>query len=165
MYKIIALIALVSLLALSAMAQVEEKKEKKPWVSAKPKTQEVSKTEEVSATQPATSSEISIETELCSGIEERMPSGMADNFAPEIGTIYLWCKVLGAKDTTYINVDWFFKDSLMAEVELPVRSSSWRTWSSKNILPGWVGDWMVKVSTADGILLKSVPFKIAATEK
>ena len=94
-----------------------------------------------------------------------MPTGMADNFVPEVGTIFLWCKVLGAKDSTFIKVDWYYKDSLMAEVELPVRSSSWRTWSSKNILPSWVGDWMVKVIDADGVELKAMPFKVATAEK
>jgi hypothetical protein len=43
---------------------------------------------------------------------------------------------------------------------LPVRSSNWRTWSSKTVLPQWVGQWQVEVLDRDGTLLKTIAFSL-----
>jgi hypothetical protein len=48
----------------------------------------------------------------------------------------------------------------MSRIELPVRSSDWRTWSSKTIFPGSAGEWKVDVLDAEGALLKSVSFRL-----
>lgn len=106
--------------------------------------------------------QMAIEAEICAGIEERMPTGMADTFTPDVEKVYLWCKVIGCKDTTMVHHVWYYNGKEMADVELPVRSSSWRTWSSKTILPSWTGDWEVKILDAAGNELKSAQFKVAA---
>jgi len=103
---------------------------------------------------------LTVEAEICSGIEERMPSGMADTFAPDVDTLYLWTRVLGCKDTTMIHHKWYREGEEMADVELPVKSSSWRTWSSKAMMPSWTGNWEVKVTDADGNVLATVPFTV-----
>jgi Protein of unknown function (DUF2914) len=103
------------------------------------------------------------EAQLCTGVQDRMPTGMADSFSPEVGQVYLWCKITGATDpNTIIKVVWSYQGKEKATVELAVKSSSWRTWSAKKILPEWTGDWSVKVVDASGNVLKELSFKIAA---
>lgn len=101
-----------------------------------------------------------VETVLCRGIEERMPVGEDSIFAPDVDRVYLWTKLTGAMDTTVVWHAWIYNGTEMARVELPVRSSSFRTWSSKAILPKWLGNWEVRVLDGDGAILKSVLFKI-----
>ena len=48
----------------------------------------------------------------------------------------------------------------MAEVKLPVRSSNWRTFSSKNIMPEWTGQWIVDIADEDGTVIYSLPFTV-----
>ena len=105
-------------------------------------------------------STITVETELCTGIEERMPVGMADQFPFDVGQVCLWSKVFGYTEETTIKHVWYFRGDEMATVELPVRGSTWRTYSYKTIPPAWSGDWVVKVVDADGNVLKAIPFKV-----
>lgn len=107
---------------------------------------------------------LTVETELCTGIADRMPTGMAESFPADVGKVYLWCQVLGSEDSTLVRHVWYYKGEHMATVELPVKSSSWRTWSSKNLLPAWTGDWEVKILDADGNELKSIPFQVVAAQ-
>ncbi len=103
---------------------------------------------------------ITVETELCTGVEERMPVGMADQFPSDVGQVCLWSKVLGYTDETIIKHVWYFRGDEMATIELPVRGSVWRTYSYKTIPPEWSGDWVVKVIDVDGNVLKAIPFKV-----
>jgi hypothetical protein len=115
-------------------------------------------------TQPADTAKpaLTAEAEICTGIAERMPTGMAESFPSDVGKVYLWCKIEGATDSTMIEHVWYRNGDEMATVELPVKSPSWRTWSSKSLLPEWTGSWEVKILDADGNVLKSVPFQIVA---
>jgi hypothetical protein len=111
--------------------------------------------------QPAVT--LSAEAQLCTGVQERMPVGMADSFPPSVGQVYLWCKISGATDqNTMIKIIWLYQGKEMTTVELPVKSVSWRTWSAKRILPEWTGDWEAKIADGSGNILKSLTFKIAA---
>ena len=101
-----------------------------------------------------------VETAICSEVMEREPVGTAESFGSDVGQVYLWTKLIGATDTTIVRHVWYYNGNEIANVELPVRSSMWRTWSSKKILPTWIGDWEVKVMDAQGNILKSVGFKI-----
>ena len=108
---------------------------------------------------------MTVETQLCTGIEEREPVGAADQFPSDVGQVYLWCKVMGCMDTTMIKHVWYYRGEEMAAVQFPVRSSSWRTYSYKTIPPEWSGDWVVKVIDAGGNIMKAVPFKLGEIEK
>lgn len=109
-------------------------------------------------------SALTVEAELCISVEERMPTGVADSFAPNVDKVYLWCKVLGAEDATSVRHIWYYKGEEMATVELAVESKSWRTWSYKTILPEWTGNWEVKVLDASDNVLRAIAFKVAAVK-
>ncbi|RMH43608.1 MAG: DUF2914 domain-containing protein, partial [Gammaproteobacteria bacterium] len=57
---------------------------------------------------------------------------------------------------------WYWQDREMARVDLPVRSSNWRTWSSKRILPEWTGPWRVVVEDAAGKVVAEKVFRVEA---
>ena len=105
-----------------------------------------------------------VEAQLCTGIEERMPVGVAESFDTDIEKVYLWCKVTGAADTTVVKHVWSYEGKEMAAVELPVKSTAWRTWSYKTILPEWTGNWEVKVLDAAGDVLKAVSFTVGVAQ-
>jgi len=105
-------------------------------------------------------SDITVETAVCTSVVDRDPVGTADVFPAEVGQVYFWNKIEGVRDTTMIKHVWYFKGDEIATVQLPVRSSMWRTYSYKTIPPEWSGDWVVKVVDASGNVLKAVPFKV-----
>ena len=109
---------------------------------------------------PVTGAAITVEAVLCSGVENRQPIDTMTTFAPEVGKIYLWTRVSDVVEPTTIRHAWLYNGQEMADVELAVASSPWRTYSCKSILPEWVGSWEVKVVAADGNVLQTIPFVV-----
>lgn len=72
----------------------------------------------------------------------------------------VWCltRVVGLVAPTTVTHVWYHDGQTRARVDLTVGSGDWRTWSSKRMLPGWAGDWEVKVLDADGTVLGSASF-------
>lgn len=101
-----------------------------------------------------------VETAVCKAVVDRMPVDAGTVFTPDVGQVCFWTKLTGATDTTVVTHVWLYQGNEMFKVELPVRSGSWRTYSSKTILPTWVGDWEVQVRDAQGNILKAVNFKV-----
>lgn len=93
-------------------------------------------------------------------IQEREPAEVADSFLSSVGKLYCFSHIVGAEQETRVTHVWLFEGQEMARIELPVRSASWRTWSSKNLNPGWTGAWEVKILDDQGNLLSSVPFRL-----
>ena len=109
----------------------------------------------------ATPSSLTVsEATIATGMEGLTPQGAADSFESSVGKLYAFTKITGANEETLVKHHWFHEDQLMAEVELPVRSVSWRTYSSKTIAPAMAGQWKVDILSQDGTLLKSIPFTI-----
>ena len=91
-------------------------------------------------------------------IVDRMPLGSGDVFPAGTERVYCFTRIDGAQGETEITHNWYFKGALKASVVLPVRTSEWRTWSSKTLLPEWTGEWMVEVLSKDGTPLESLIF-------
>jgi hypothetical protein len=100
------------------------------------------------------------ESAVATAVENLAPQGMAENFDADVGKLYAFTRITGANDETYVKHLWFREDTLVAEVELPVRSMSWRTYSSKIVTPDMTGQWRVDITSEDGTLLKSLTFTI-----
>ncbi len=114
----------------------------------------------LSAQENADSSLQLAEAVICRSIEDRTPIASASVFSDSVGQLFCFTKVVGATTDTAIIHHWYLNGKLKASVTLPVRSASWRTWSSKKISPGDTGDWMVEVVTEDGNALESILFLI-----
>ncbi len=103
--------------------------------------------------------EISVaEAVIAQEVVDRMPLGAGDVISAGIERVYCFTRIEGAREETEITHNWYYKGALKASVALPVRSLSWRTWSSKALLPEWTGEWMVEVLSKDGTPLESLIF-------
>ncbi len=100
------------------------------------------------------------ESAIAASIEGLTPEGISDTFPSSVSKVYAFSKIIGSKEETSIKHLWFYEDKLMAEVTLPIRSVSWRTYSSKRILPEWTGQWRVEITSEDGLSLKTLHFNI-----
>ena len=101
-----------------------------------------------------------VETAVCASVEDRQPVGEAASFTVDIGQVFFWTKCIGAADSTFVQHVWIKEGETIATVELPVKSSMWRTWSSKKLLPSWTGNWEVRILDAGGNILQAVNFTI-----
>ncbi|RMG68308.1 MAG: DUF2914 domain-containing protein [Nitrospirae bacterium] len=100
------------------------------------------------------------EAYIAKAVVELKPVEPSEQFSSDIGRVYCFSRITGAKTNTTVRHLWFYKDRFMAEVELPVKSPDWRTYSSKRILPSWKGPWRVDITDREGLLLKSLHFEI-----
>jgi len=95
---------------------------------------------------------------FCVDIENRTCAGENTQFFGTAERIWCWTHITGADDSLTVKHVWYYGDERMAEVELPVRSPSWRTWSSKKLMDRWSGAWRVDVVGPDGEVLRSGEF-------
>jgi hypothetical protein len=100
------------------------------------------------------------EMAFCTMVEGRLPVGADSVFSDTESRIYCFTNIAGDSDSTSISHVWYHNDKEKARVELPVRSKSWRTWSSKRLVKGWTGIWRVDVLSSTGKLIRSNEFLV-----
>jgi len=147
------LLVLLSILILSGVcfAQEESAKEQKMEETTPAAVQK----------QPALVLE---EIQFYTAVEDRQPSGVGSVFPEDLDKLYCFTKIGEADRTTYVYHVWYFGDKEIARVKLPVKSKSWRTWSSKNLHMG-LGYGYVEIVSESGDILGRSEFKIQAAEK
>lgn len=101
-----------------------------------------------------------VEGVITTQIVDRAPVDDISSYPAQEGKLFCFTRVAGAEGETAITHVWLYQDKEMARIELPVRSSSWRTYSSKKILPQWVGEWKVRVLDAAGEEVGVIPFTL-----
>ena len=95
---------------------------------------------------------------ITTGIENQMPIDEVQVHPADYGKLFCFTRILGAEKETQVTHVWYYQESELARVELPVGSADWRTYSSKRFLPQWAGQWQVVVLDEAGRQLASVPF-------
>jgi len=100
------------------------------------------------------------EAVITTDISERQPVDEVQNYPAASGKLYCFSLLEGAVEDTVISHVWYYEETEMARVILPVRSDIWRTWSSKSFQAEWSGNWRVDVLDVDGRLLTSVGFTL-----
>ncbi len=98
--------------------------------------------------------------DICTSMEDRQPVGVDTVFSSDVGRLYCYTQLTSTIDTVAVSHVWFYNDKQMAKVDLTLKAKTWRTWSSKNIMPDWTGDWRVEVQTASGEVISKNQFKI-----
>lgn len=93
-------------------------------------------------------------------VENREPVGVAETFPADVGKVYCYTKVVGAAAGETITHVWYHGDRKMAEVTLSIGGPSWRTYSSKRILPSWTGRWRVEIVDSSGNVIETVRFAV-----
>ena len=97
---------------------------------------------------------------MCTDVVDREPVGAGDAFEVSLGKVYCFTTIIGAHSPIEITHVWYFGDIERARVNLAIKASSWRTYSSKRIQMHEMGDWHVDVLGPEGELLKTLPFEI-----
>ncbi|MBD3347773.1 MAG: DUF2914 domain-containing protein [Candidatus Eisenbacteria bacterium] len=100
---------------------------------------------------------------ICRGIDQSEPTEAGKSFIPAPdGVLQLWCfsEIGGpARRDTVLHV-WYWGEREMASVALEVKGPRWRTWSTKQILDEWSGEWRVDITDHAGNLLSSLGFSV-----
>jgi transcriptional regulator with XRE-family HTH domain len=98
---------------------------------------------------------------ICRAIENRMPVGVDRLFHPSAGKIYVWTEIEAKQVPSKIHHIYFFGGKKISDVSLDVRSTHWRTWSSKTIANHrYRGEWRVDITTSDGNILRQLYFEV-----
>lgn len=97
---------------------------------------------------------------ICKNVENLTCVDPQNEFSMPIDKLYCFTRISGAKEDTEITHVWYYGDVERFRISLNVRSSSWRTYSSKTIQAHETGKWHVDVLDSAGTVLKTVPFTV-----
>lgn len=97
---------------------------------------------------------------ICLDVVDRKCVGLNRTFSSKVGRIYCLTRIEGAAGPTEIVHAWYFRDQERARVRLAVRSSNWRTYSSKKIQSYEIGPWRVEILGSAGKVLKVIDFQV-----
>ncbi len=101
-----------------------------------------------------------VDAAICLDVENRACVDPKEEFSTANETLYCFTRVTGAKEDIEVTHVWYYGDIERARVSLSVRSSSWRTYSSKQIQAYETGKWRVEVLGPGDTLLKTIPFTV-----
>jgi type II secretory pathway predicted ATPase ExeA len=88
------------------------------------------------------------------------PVGSGTSFSSSLGKLYCFTKVTGAQSPTQITHVWYLEGTERARIDLAVNSASWRTYSTKTIHSGQLGEWQVDILDSVGTVLKTLKFEV-----
>jgi hypothetical protein len=115
----------------------------------------------LSATPPAV--EVSplrvTEMAVCREIVDRGCDSEGRTFGPDVENVAFLTKVEGATGEAFVHHVWSFEGKEVRRVRLPVRASSYRTWSAKRVKEQ-PGRWKVEVFDPIGRSLGVVDFTV-----
>ena len=97
---------------------------------------------------------------ICRNIENLACVDPGEEFSAQVDKLYCFTRVNGAPGDTEITHVWYYGDIEKFRISLAVRSSSWRTYSSKRIQAHETGPWHVEVVDPDGTILKTISFTV-----
>jgi hypothetical protein len=93
-------------------------------------------------------------------VVDHAPVDRIETYPARLGKLFCFSKIEGAVKDTSIEHVWLYQGDEMARVRLPIKSASWRTYSSKKMFPAWKGDWQVRILDEEGQELALVPFRV-----
>ena len=101
--------------------------------------------------------------QFTTGIENREPVDQISFVRNDVRKVFFFSDLRGLAGTTIVH-RWIHDDQTMAEVRFEVAGPRWRVWSSKDMMPDWIGDWTVEVVTNEGEVLAAETFTYTAPE-
>ena len=97
---------------------------------------------------------------ICKDVVDREAVDVGTRFPNSVQRLYCYTKIVGADQPTEIVHVWNYGDVERARITLSVKSSNWRTFSSKVIQAHEIGAWHVDVLDTAGNLLKTIDFEV-----
>ena len=108
---------------------------------------------------PASLLEVS-KSAICTGVVDHRPVDPGTQFPADIGRVYCFSRISNIESASSIYHVWYFGNAERARVELAVNPPTWRTYSSKRILPDEIGRWRVDILDREGNVLKTLGFDV-----
>lgn len=99
------------------------------------------------------------ELAVCEAVVDRACRGAAKTFSADVEWLTFLTRIDGATGDAFVTHIWRFEGNEVRKVNLPVRTSSYRTWSSKRVL-GTPGKWTCEVLDPLGRSLGVVDFVV-----
>jgi hypothetical protein len=95
-------------------------------------------------------------------VADRTPQDTGTTFPADVGQLVCFTEIEGATADApeTIHHVWFRGDEQVADVELAIGGSPWRTWSRKTVPADWTGPWHVEIRDAGGTVLKRIDFTV-----
>ena len=93
------------------------------------------------------------------GIDNREPVIMVDSIDSSSYTSISFFTELEDLSGHNITHQWTFNGDVMFEKTFEVKGPRWRVWTSKTLIPSWIGTWTVNVLDDDRALLNSKSFE------
>lgn len=98
-----------------------------------------------------------VESAFTSDTQNAQPVDFLTQVDANRNKIYFYTRIAHGEGQKIIH-RWLYGDRIMAEVPLKIRSDLYRTRSSKNLAPGWQGQWRVQVLDEQGNMLHERSF-------
>lgn len=100
-------------------------------------------------------------SQFASDVQNREPvDEVSDSFSASEDPLYFFTEIDNGEGET-ITHRWKHDGEVMAEVPLQVGGDdSWRTWSSKQLMPDWDGEWTVEVVDSQGNVLEEKSVRV-----
>ena len=96
-------------------------------------------------------------------IVDREPVDQTVELTNDISKVYFFTELQGLNGKS-VTHRWEYAGEPHAAVTFNIGSDRWRTWSSKNLEPGWTGVWTVSVVDEDGNVLAEESLNYVAAE-
>jgi Protein of unknown function (DUF2914) len=94
---------------------------------------------------------------VTSGIENHEPVDNLTKVTADTDKLYYFTELRDMEGQKVIH-RWEHNGEVVAEVPFEIGGPRWRVYSSKNLLPGWTGEWKVSVVAANGEALSTNTF-------
>ena len=102
-----------------------------------------------------------LQATVCAEIKNRMPAGVDTSFPTSAQRVFVWSKIHAQQIPSKIRHIYYFDGQKISEVTLDIRSTYWRTWSSKDISNNrYQGEWRVDITSADRKVLRRLYFEV-----
>ncbi len=95
-------------------------------------------------------------------ISDREPVDDVSFLGSDKRVVYFFTDLRNMKGQTIRHV-WTYEDNEMGSVEFVVKGDRWRFWSSKQLLPAWLGSWSVSVLNDEDEVLATESFTYQET--
>ena len=104
------IVSVLVMVAMSAMtiAQVDDSTKAAP-VEDSTKAAPVKDSTKAAPAEEVSASAVTAEVQLCTALEDRVPTGVGDSFGSDIGQLCLWSRISGAVDTTFVRHIWYYQ--------------------------------------------------------
>jgi hypothetical protein len=99
--------------------------------------------------------------QFTTGVENREPIDQVTFVENSAKKIFFFTDLRGLTGQT-VQHRWIYNGETQAEVSFHVRGPRWRVWSSKDLMPDWIGDWTVEIVMAGGEVIAAETFTYSA---